>query len=248
MSIRIEKLPVDAQVHQEIQNYKTTNNGQRPQSFDMLSTVPQGLTYFNNLLNHQNNPIATAHYGGGVHAIEAKHILKYDLWGARILTENTLACFFAFEDDNTDPVGYVNLGLTGGTVKYNKLEKEVIEFGAFFADSTFANDSNKATIAEAMAEMVKYISTEVEEDRMTEYGAIMGTFSKDHPWANQFLPKSMILVTKENYEDIFGKEPFAATRFQFNQNDSLEECTNWDTSGACTDWVEKDMYAISFYE
>jgi hypothetical protein len=246
MTISIRKLNVAAEVHAEIQDYKKANNGARPGSFDVLSTIPEGLQYFSSLLNHTHNPLATVSYGGGAHATHARHIAKYDLWGKRILDNNPLACFFVFEDDA--PIGFINLGLTGNTVKDNKYGKEVIEFGAFFADSAFnihSTDINDhRAIGDAYVELQGYIEAEMQKGNFDKYSSIMGTFSKDHPWASRYLPGVMTLVTQDNHEEIFGKEPFDAQRFHFNDNHALEECNSWNPEGACTDWTEKDMYVL----
>ncbi|MBP9792318.1 MAG: hypothetical protein KBC27_03805 [Rickettsiales bacterium] len=249
MSISIKKLDVAAEVHAEIQEYKKENNGARPGSFEVLSSIPEGLQHFSFLLNETHNPLATASYGGGVHATEARHIAKYDLWGKRILDNNHLACFFVFEDDA--PIGFINLGLTGNTVTDNKHGEEVIEFGAFFADSTFnihSTDINDhRTISDAATALAGYIKDEMQKGSFGKYSSIMSTFSKDHPWASRYLPEVMTLVTKDNHEEIFGKEPFNAQRFQFNDNNSLEECNHWNPEGICDSWTEKDMYVLGFY-
>jgi hypothetical protein len=248
MSVQLKELTVDPKVWYFIQGYKSGKGGVRPQSFSDLNFVPEGLQYFSQLLNVDNNPIATASYGGGTHAVEAKHISKYDLWGGRILNDNPLKCHFIFDGDDLFPLGFFNLGVTGSPATVTGPDsKQVIEFGVFFADKTFVNEP-QTSITASFDMVSQYLEDQHTNGRLQDYAVVMGTFAKDHPWAAQVLSSTQLQkVTPNNCKEVFGSDaPFNAQRFQFNANGEIEECGSWNKEGICDQWVEKDMFALNF--
>ena len=249
MAVEMKQLPVDPKVWYFIQGYKKALKDDRPKSFDDLNFVPEGLQFFSNLLQNTNNPIATASYGGGIHANEAKHILKYDLWGGRTLSDSPLKCHF-FVDENNVPVGFINLGLTGSTPTVTGPNgTQVIEFGVFFADATFVGEQI-TVIPEAFKEVSEYLYANHETGKLQDYGVIMGTFAKDHPWASKVLLDTKLQkVTKDNCKEIFGSEfPLNDQRFKFSDDGEMQECSHWAKDGNCDTWVYKDMLALNFQD